>query len=441
MAKKLKIVIVGAGFGGLEMAKAFHKKPVEVLLIDRNNYHNFQPLMYQVATGGLEPASIAYPVRRIFRKYKNVNFRMAEVLEVDTLRNQVFTSIGTIDFDYLVIASGSENNFYNFEPVKEKLLTLKSVPDALTMRNSIFRNLERGLALNRKESLEEVINIAIVGGGPAGLELAGALAEMKKFVIPIEFPDLELSKMSINLYESGSVLLKAMSAEASKKSYEYLKDLGVNIFLNTRVKSYNGSEIELDDGSRFTTNTVIWSAGVKGSPIKGLPENSILQGNRIAINEFNQILGTENIFAVGDVAANITTEDPKGLPMLAPVAQQQGRLLAKNILKIIDNKPMEAFVYHNKGVMATIGRNKAVVDLPNYKFQGVFAWFVWMFVHIFSLVGFRSKLVTFIEWTTNYLNYDRPLGLILSSVEVNNEELIKEKVKEEVKEELEKHGN
>ena len=438
MAEKAgtKIVIVGAGFGGLEMAKAFHKKPVEVLLIDRNNYHNFQPLMYQVATGGLEPASIAYPVRRIFRKYKNVNFRMAEVLEVDTLNNQVLTSIGTIDFDYLVIASGSENNFYNFESVKEKLLTLKSVPDALTMRNSIFRNLERGLAINRKESLEEIINIAIVGGGPAGLELAGALAEMKRFVIPKEFPDLELSKMSINLYESGSELLKAMSAEASEKSYEYLKDLGVNIFLNTRVKSYDGSEIELDDGSRFTTNTVIWSAGVKGSPIKGLPENTILQGNRIAVNEFNQVLGTENIFAVGDVAANITTGDPKGLPMLAPVAKQQGQLLAKNILKKIDNKPMEAFVYHNKGVMATIGRNKAVVDLPHYKFQGVFAWFVWMFVHIFSLVGFRSKLVTFIEWTTNYLNYDRPLGLILNSAEVNNEELKEELKKETVKEEV-----
>ena len=429
MTRIPKIVIIGAGFGGLEMAKAFHKKPVEVLLIDRNNYHNFQPLMYQVATGALEPASIAYPVRRIFRKYKNVSFRMAEVLEVDIDKNQVSTSIGAIDFDYLVIASGSENNFYNFEPVKDKLLTLKSVPDALTMRNSIFRNLERGLAINGEESLEEIINIAIVGGGPAGLELAGALAEMKKFVIPKEFPDLEMSKMSINLYESGSQLLKVMSDEASKKSFEYLKELGVNIFLNTRVKSYDGSEIKLDDGSRFTTNTVIWSAGVKGSPIKGLPENTILQGNRIAVNEYNQVLGTENIFAVGDVAANITTEDPKGLPMLAPVAKQQGKLLAKNLLRKIENKPMEAFVYHNKGVMATIGRNKAVVDLPHYKFQGVFAWFVWMFVHIFSLVGFRSKLVTFIEWATNYLNYDRPLGLILNSAEVNNEELKKEKVK------------
>ncbi len=431
MTRKSKIVIIGAGFGGLELAKAFHKKPVEILLIDRNNYHNFQPLMYQVATGGLEPGSIAYPVRRIFRRYNNVSFRMAEVLEVDLERSQISTSIGTVNFDYLVIASGSENNFYNFEPVKDKLLTLKSVPDALTMRNTIFRNLERGLAHNRKESLEEVINIAIVGGGPAGLELAGALAEMKKFVIPKEFPDLELSKMSINLYESGSELLGAMSEEASAKSLEYLKELGVNVFLNTRVKSYDGSEIEVNDGTRFTTNTVIWSAGVKGSPIKGFPDATILGGNRIAVNEFNQVLGAENIFAIGDVAAHITSEEPKGLPMLAPVAKQQGKLLAKNLLRRIQNKPMEPFKYRNKGVMATIGRNKAVVDLPHYKFQGVFAWFVWMFVHIFSLVGFRSKLVTFIEWATNYLNYDRPLGLILNSAEVNNEELRKEKVKVE----------
>lgn len=432
MTKKHKIVIIGAGFGGLELVKALHKKPVEVLLIDRNNYHNFQPLMYQVATGGLEPASIAYPVRRIFRKFKNFSFRMAEVLEVDIAKNQVSTSIGTIDFDYLIIASGSENNFYNFEPVKDKLLTLKSVPDALTLRNHIFQNLEKALANNRKEPLDEIMNIAIVGGGPAGLELAGALAEMKKFVIPKEFPELELSKMSINLYESGSELLGVMSKEASEKSLEYLKEMGVNVFLNTRVKNYDGSEIELEDGSRFTTNTVIWSAGVKGSPIKGFPDGAMVKGNRFSVNEFNQINGSDNIFAIGDVAAHITSENPKGQPMLAPVAKQQGKLLAKNILRKTENKSMKAFQYHNKGVMATIGRNKAVVDLPHYKFQGVFAWFVWMFVHIFSLVGFRSKIVTFIEWATNYLNYDRPLGLILNSAEVNKMKPQKEKIKEEV---------
>ncbi len=432
MLIKPKIVIIGAGFGGLELAKALRKKPVEVLLIDRNNYHNFQPLMYQVATGGLEPASIAYPVRRIFRNHENISFRMAEVMKVHPKKNKISTSIGGIHYDYLVIASGSQSNLYNFESVKDKLLTLKSIPDALSMRNRIFQNLEKALAHNRKKTLQEIINIAIVGGGPAGLEIAGALAEMKKFVIPKEFPELELSKMSINLYESGSELLGAMSKEASNKSLDYLKELGVHVFLNTRVKSYDGVTVMLEDGTCFTTNTVIWTAGVKGSPINGLSEASILKGDRIAVDAQNKVVDCDNIFAIGDVAAHITSLDPKGLPMLAPVAQQQGRLLAKNILKRIDNKSMESFQYKNKGVMATIGRNKAVVDLPHYKFQGVFAWFVWMFIHIFSLVGFRSKIVTFIQWTTNYINYDRPLGLILKPAEIKRKKPVIEKSKEEV---------
>ena len=440
MSKKPKVVIVGAGFGGIELVKKLHKKPVEVLLIDRNNYHNFQPLMYQVATGGLEPSSIAYPVRRIFRKYKNVSFRMAEVCEIKAKSQQILTSIGWINYDYLVIASGSESNFHNFESVKDKLLTLKSVPDALTLRNSIFRNLEQAMAENRNRPLEEIINIAIVGGGPAGLELAGALAEMKKFVIPVEFPELELSKMNINLYQSGPELLGTMSEDASDKSLEYLTELGVNVFLNSRVKGYDGSMIELEDGSRFTTNTVIWTAGVKGAVIEGLPENSILRGNRIAVNEYNQVLGFENLFAIGDVASHISVEEPKGLPMLAPVAKHQGRMVAKNIIRILENKPMEPFEYHNRGVMATIGRNKAVVDLPNYKFQGVFAWFVWMFIHIFSLVGFRNKIVTFIEWAANYLNYDRPLGLILNSAEVDEMKLEMEREKFKEKEQVGDYG-
>lgn len=430
MAEKPRIIVIGAGFGGIKLVKEFHKKPVEVLLIDRNNYHNFQPLMYQVATGGLEPASIAYPVRRIFRKYDNVNFRMAEVYGIDRRTNEILTSIGKIRYDYLVIASGSESNFHNFDSVRDKLLTLKSVPDALSLRNQIFENLELALANARRESVEEIINIAIVGGGPAGLELAGALAEMKKYVIPKEFPDLILSQMSINLYQSGGELLEAMSTEASEKSLEYLRDMGVNVFLNTRVKAYDGNEIELNDGTRFFTNTVIWCAGVKGAPIEGLPADVILRGNRIAVNEYNQIVGTDNLFAIGDVAAHMSSENPKGLPMLAPVAQDQGELLGKNLLRHLKGEPMKPFHYHNKGVMATIGRNKAVVDLPHYKFQGFFAWFVWMFIHIFSLAGFRNKIVTFIDWSSNYFNYDRPLGLILNSAEVNERIEKKEKIKE-----------
>ncbi len=426
MSRTPKIVIVGAGFGGVKMTKTFRKEPVEVLLIDRNNYHNFQPLMYQVATGGLEPGSIAYPVRRIFRKYKNVNFRMAEVFAVETANNRISTSIGYIDYDYLVIASGSDNNFFNFEAVKNRLMTLKSLPEALQMRNRIFKNLERGLANNNKEPLEEIMNIAIVGGGPAGIELAGALAEMRKHILPKEFPELPISKMSVNLYQSGPVLLAGMSEEASQKCLEYLTEMGVNVFLNTRVKEYIGKTLFMEDGTTFTTDNVIWSAGVKGAPIKGIPEEAMEKGNRISVDEYNRVKGTNNIFAIGDVSVHITPENPKGLPMMAPVAQQQGEHLAKNIIRELKNKPMKPFEYRNRGVMATIGRKKAVADLPHFKLQGGLAWFVWMFVHIFSLVGFRDKTVTFIDWIVSYFSYDQPLGMILKAAEFEPEEKEKE---------------
>lgn len=413
MKQKPKIVIIGAGFGGIAMAKLFKGKPVDVLLIDKNNYHNFQPLMYQVATGGLEPGSIAYPVRRIFRNYKNVNFRMAEVFSVSAETNTISTSTGEISYDYLVIATGSQNNFFNFEPIKDKLLTLKSIPDALNLRSFIFQNLEKSMEGDIDETLEEILNIAIVGGGPAGIELAGALAEMKRYVIPKDFPGLDLSKMSINLYEAAPKLLSVMSENASAKSQLYLKELGVNVLLNAKVNSYDGSVITLADNSTFKTDTVIWTAGVKGSPIPGLPNEVIVAGNRISVNEYNQVLGFENIFAIGDVAAHISAVNPKGLPMLAPVAQQQGKLLSENILRLIEKKPLKVFRYNDKGTMATIGRKKAVVDLPKWKFQGTFAWLVWMFIHIFSLVGFRNKFVAFIDWFSNYVSYDRPLGLII----------------------------
>lgn len=408
-----QIIIIGAGFGGLEIAKSFRNKDVDVLLIDQNNYHNFQPLMYQVATGGLEPHSIAYPVRRIFRKCKNVSFRMAKVKSVNVEKKRLKTSIGTIYYDYLVIATGSQNNFFSFEPIKKKLFPLKSIPDALNMRSFIFQNLEKSLTKLRNESVEEVLSIAVVGGGPAGIELAGALAEMKRYVIPKDFPDLDISKLSINLYQSPSKLLCSMSEEASQKSLEYLTKLGINVFLNSRVVGYDGDLLTLKDGSTFPTDTVIWTAGVKGSPISGIPTESIVAGNRISVDEYNQVLGTESVFAIGDVAAHITGENPKGLPMLAPVAKQQGKQLATNILNLVRGKEIEPFVYKNKGTMATIGRKKAVVDLPNWKFQGLFAWLVWMFVHIISLVGFRNRIVAFMDWMRNYFTYDRPLGLII----------------------------
>jgi len=263
------------------------------------------------------------------------------------------------------------------------------------------------------EPLDEILNIAIVGGGPAGIELAGALAEMKRYVIPKDFPGLDVSKMNINLYEAAPKLLSVMSENASVKSEIYLKELGVNVFLNAKVNSYDGATITLADNTTFQTDTVIWTAGVKGVPIGGLPNDVIVGGNRISVNEYNQVSGFENVFAIGDVSSHISVENLKGLPMLAPVAKQQGKQLAKNILRHIAKKPLEVFKYKDKGTMATVGRKKAVVDLPKWKFQGTFAWLVWMFIHIFTLVGFRNKFVAFVDWFSNYISYDRPLGLII----------------------------
>ncbi|MEZ4857969.1 MAG: NAD(P)/FAD-dependent oxidoreductase [Flavobacteriaceae bacterium] len=407
-----KIVIVGAGFGGISMAKYFKNKAVDVLLIDQNNFHNFQPLMYQIATGGLEPYSIAYPVRRIFRSYKNVRFRMALVTAVSPSEKILETSIGNFSYDHLIIATGSQNNYFNFETIKDQLLGLKSIPDALNIRSFLFQNLEKAIS-NNTQDLEEVLNIAIVGGGPAGIELAGALAEMKRYVLPKDFPELDTSKMNIHLYHSGSALLATMSQEASHKCLVYLQNLGVQVYLNTRVSGYDGTSLQLPNNLKFKTDTVIWTAGVKGAPISGLPLKALIEGNRILVDEFNQVVDTSAIYAIGDVAAFTSPENPKGLPMLAPVAQQQGRHLAKNILNKIKGKNLIPFKYKDRGTMATIGRRKAVVDLPKWKFQGTFAWMVWMFIHIMSLVGFRNKLVAFLGWMLSYFTYDKPLGLII----------------------------
>jgi NADH dehydrogenase len=408
-----KIVIIGAGFGGITIAKSLKNKPVEVLLIDQHNYHNFQPLMYQIATGGLEPDSIAYPVRRIFRDQKNISFRMAKVEKFNAENQNLHTSIGDIAYDYLVIATGSTNNFFNFEPVKNKLLTLKSIPDALNMRSYIYQNLEKALANQKEESIDRLMNVAIVGGGPAGIELAGALSEMKHYVLPKDFPDLDFTKLQIHLYEMAPALLSAMSKQASDKTLIYLKKLGIQVYLNAKVESYDGEILKVADGKDFETDTVIWTAGVKAAGIEGIPEDSIIGGGRILVDEFNAVKNIKNVFAIGDVAACVTKENPKGLPMLAPVAQQQAKTLTGNLIKLVNNKPMKPFSYFNKGVMATIGRNKAVVDLPGWRFQGTFAWLVWMFIHIMSLVGFRNKVGAFVDWMANYFTYDKPLGLII----------------------------
>lgn len=406
-----RVVIIGAGFGGLAIANGFKSKDIETILIDKNNFHNFQPLLYQVATGGLEPYSIAYPIRRIFRKNSRVKFRLAEVENIDIEAQMLHTSIGEIPYDYLVIATGSTNNFFGFEPIKNSFFTLKTITDALDLRSFLMQKMEKAVA-NMINGAQGQLNMVIIGGGPAGIELAGAIAEMKKFVLPRDFPEIDTSLVHIYLFEAAPRLLVSMSEESSKASYEYLISMDVDVQLSANVVKYEEDVIHLENGEQFKTELVIWTAGVKGNPIGGL-EEQIVSGNRIAVNEFNQVKVASNIFAVGDVAALEDDVNPRGLPMVAQVAIQQGEHLAKNIERVINAKAMKPFSYFDKGTMATVGRAKAVVDLPNWKFQGRFAWFVWMFIHLVSLVGFRNKLVILIDWAQNYFNYDQPLGLII----------------------------
>jgi len=406
-----RLIIIGGGFAGMELARRLKDEPIQVVLIDKNNYHTFQPLLYQVATGALEPDSIAYPLRRIVRKGKNLFYRMAEMKKIHVEKQLVETTIGTIEYDYLVLAMGSRSNFYNLESEREKFMPMKTIPDALNLRSYILQNLESALLADSQDK-EELMNIIIVGGGPTGVELAGALAEMKNYIFPSDYPELDLSRMRILLFDRGPRLLKAMSEEASTKAYKYLEEMGVQIHLNSGVDRYSGSQVFYEEDKCVRADTVIWAAGVKGALMPGL-DNASVMGGRLKVDAYHKIEGHDSIYAIGDVAIMITEEYQRGVPMLASAAKQQGKHLARNIIRSLKGHEMIEFSYNNKGVMATIGRKRAVVDLPRVKFQGTFAWIVWMIVHIFSLVGFRNRFVIFADWVWSYFNCDKALRIII----------------------------
>ncbi len=408
-----KIVIVGGGFGGIELAKRLKNKEVEILMLDRHNYHTFQPLLYQVATGGLEADSIAFPLRKIFKNQKNFTFRVTEVKSVDTEAQIVNTSIGAINYDYLVIATGSETNFFGQKEIEHFSMGMKTIPEALNLRSMILQNLEEALIETDPVLKSSLLNFVVVGGGPTGVELSGALAELKKHILPKDYPELSVDDVNVYLIEGSDELLGSMSDQASAKSKQFLQEMGVKVFTNVRVQSYDGQAIRLSDEQVIHTKNVLWSAGVKGAVLDGLPQDMIARGNRITVDEFNRVSGQSRIFAIGDVAAQITPDTPNGLPGTAPVAIQQGNHLARNIIRLMDSNQPEPFKYFDKGSMATVGRNKAVVDIGKIRFQGIFAWFVWMFVHLMSLVGFRNKVVTFVNWVWSYFSYDRGTRLII----------------------------
>ena len=417
-----RIVIIGGGFAGISLAKKLRNKKVQVVLLDKHNYHNFQPLMYQVATGGLEPDSIAYPIRKIVQEYKDFYFRLAEVREIDAQNNTIYADIGELKFDYLVIATGSKTNYFGNKEIERNSMAMKTIPQSLNIRSLILENFEQALLTNDIDERHSLMNFVLVGGGPTGVELAGALAEMKKAILPKDYPDLDVRKMEINLIQSGDRILNTMSENASEKAEKFLLDLGVSVWKDVRVTGYDGKTVTTNSDLSFDSATVIWTAGVQGALPHGLKADSFIKNvNRIKVNKYNQVEGYDNLFAIGDIAVMTSEEYPQGHPMMAQPAMQQGRLLAENVIRLLDKKEMKPFVYKDKGSMATIGRNKAVVDLPKFKFSGVFAWFVWMFVHLFSLIGFKNKAVVFLNWVYNYIRFDREARLIMRPYKKRNQ--------------------
>ncbi|MCA1967373.1 MAG: NAD(P)/FAD-dependent oxidoreductase [Flavobacterium sp.] len=417
-----RIVIIGGGFAGISLAKRLRNKNVQVVLLDKHNYHNFQPLMYQVATGGLEPDSIAYPIRKIVQEYKDFYFRLAEVRDIDAENNTIYSDIGELKFDYLVIATGSKTNYFGNKEIERNSMAMKTIPQSLNIRSLILENFEQALLTNDIDERHSLMNFVLVGGGPTGVELAGALAEMKKAILPKDYPDLDVRKMEINLIQGSKRVLDSMSENASEKAEKFLLDLGVSVWKNVRVTGYDGKTVTTSSDLSFDSATVIWTAGVQGALPHGLKADSFIKNvNRIKVNQYNQVEGYDHLFAIGDIAVMALENYPQGHPMMAQPAMQQGRLLADNLIKIINKKTPKPFEYKDKGSMATIGRNKAVVDLPKFKFSGVFAWFVWMFVHLFSLIGFKNKAVVFLNWVYNYVRFDREARLIMRPYKKRNQ--------------------
>lgn len=409
-----RIAIIGGGFAGISIAKKLRNKKYQVVLLDKHNYHTFQPLLYQVATGGLEPDSIAYPIRKVIQEYDDFYFRLADVKEIDTKQNLILSDIGDLHYDYLIIATGTKTNYFGNKEIERNSMSMKTIPQSLNLRSYILENFEQALLADDEIERENLMNFVLVGGGPTGVELAGALAEMKKAILPKDYPDLNIDKMQINLIQSGDRILNTMTEKSSEASEKFLKSLGVSIYKNVRVTGYDGHVVTTNGNLSFNTSTVIWTAGVQGKLISGLSKEAIFERiDRIKVDEFNKVKGYDNIFAIGDVAIMETEKYPQGHPQMAQVAIQQGVLLAENLIKLQKNEPLKPFEYNDKGSMATIGRNKAVVDLPKYHFNGVFAWFVWMFVHLISLIGFKNKAVVFLNWVYNYIRFDREARLII----------------------------
>lgn len=414
--QKKRVVIVGGGLGGLRLAEDLYGSGMQVVLIDKNNFHQFPPLIYQIASAGIDPSSISFPFRQIFRKRKDFYFRMAEARMVDTEKKILQTSIGKIDYDYLVLAAGATTNFFGNKNIEEWAIPMKTVPEAMGLRNALLSNFERALTCATEEERQELLNVVIVGGGATGVEIAGALAEMRRYVIPYDYPDMDSSLMHIYLIEAGDRLLAGLSQESSQKAYEFLKSMGVDIQFGKMVTDYRDHKVIMKDGTEIPTRTFLWVSGIRANAMPGIDESHLGRGFRFKVDEYNRIPGVEDVFAIGDQC--LQTSDaayPNGHPQVAQVAIQQAKNLAKN-LKLInqgaDSSALTAFHYKNLGSMATIGRNKAVVEIGKFRSQGFFAWVLWLVVHLRSILGVKNKMMVLLNWLWKYVSYNDSIRMI-----------------------------
>ena len=408
-----RVVIVGGGFAGLALVEGLKNKDVQVVLIDRNNFHQFQPLFYQVATSGLEPDSIVFPFRKQIKGYKNVSFRLAEVREIQASTNTLITDKGKLTYDYLVLATGTKTNFFGMEEVERNSLGMKDIRDSLNIRHMMLQNLEQAAITCDDVERDALTNFVIVGGGPAGVEMAGALAEFCKYILPKDYPEYPSSIMNIFLVEAMDKLLIAMSDKASSKTLTYLENLNVTVLLNESVSNYDGRVVQTKNGKRILAKNLIWTAGVKGAFPKGIDQKHVAKGNRFKTDAYLKVEGQENIYAIGDIAALISEETPKGHPQVAQAAIQQGNYLAHMLNNLNNNIPSKSFKYTDKGSLATVGKRKAVADLGKLKFTGYFAWLLWSAVHLMSISGFRNKLLVGFNWAISYFSYEKSNRVII----------------------------
>lgn len=414
--QKKRVVIVGGGLGGLRLAEDLYGSGMQVVLIDKNNFHQFPPLIYQIASAGIDPSSISFPFRQIFRKRKDFYFRMAEARMVDTEKKILQTSIGKIDYDYLVLAAGATTNFFGNKNIEEWAIPMKTVPEAMGLRNALLSNFERALTCATEEERQELLNVVIVGGGATGVEIAGALAEMRRYVIPYDYPDMDSSLMHIYLIEAGDRLLAGLSQESSQKAYEFLKSMGVDIQFGKMVTDYRDHKVIMKDGTEIPTRTFLWVSGIRANAMPGIDESHMGRGFRFKVDKYNRIQGVEDVFVIGDQC--LQTSDaayPNGHPQVAQVAIQQAKNLAKNLKRIVrgaDSSELTAFRYKNLGSMATIGRNKAVVEIGKFRSQGFFAWVLWLVVHLRSILGVKNKVMVLLNWLWKYVSYNDSIRMI-----------------------------